>query len=89
MDVYPAAVRRRPCQPACSPRYPFSVAFALRLDETTDISMAVPVCNALTFVFTAATAMWLGERVDHPGRKLLGMASVLLGIAICVASKLD
>lgn len=52
-----------------------------------DISMAVPVGNSLSFFFTAATAMWLGEKTDHPIRHVAGMVLVLVGIAICVASK--
>lgn len=52
-----------------------------------DISTAVPVCNALSLVFTAATAMWLGEKVHHPLRTLSGMVLVLVGLAVCVASK--
>lgn len=52
-----------------------------------DISTAVPVCNALSLVFTAATAMWLGETVHHPLRTLSGMVLVLVGLAVCVASK--
>ncbi|CAN0384234.1 unnamed protein product [Scytosiphon promiscuus] len=49
--------------------------------------MAVPVCNALTFVFTAVTALCLGEKADRPLRKLAGMLLVLCGIAVCVGSK--
>ncbi|CAM9255463.1 unnamed protein product [Ascophyllum nodosum] len=52
-----------------------------------DISTAVPVCNSLTFLFTAATAMWLGEEIDRPLHKVAGMLLVLVGIAVCVASK--
>ncbi len=52
-----------------------------------DISSAVPVCNALSLVFTAATAAVLGERVDRPLQTLLGMLLVLAGLAVCVTSK--
>ncbi|CAM9233058.1 unnamed protein product [Scytosiphon promiscuus] len=52
-----------------------------------DISTAVPVCNALSLVFTAATATWLGETVDHPLRTFAGILLVLGGLAVCVASK--
>ena len=54
-----------------------------------DISIAVPACNALTFLFTAVTAMWLGEEVDRPIRKITGIFLVLIGIAVCVASKTE
>lgn len=52
-----------------------------------DISTAVPVCNSLTFVFTAVTAMCLGEKTERPLRTLVGMTLVVVGIAICMASK--
>ncbi|CAM9655496.1 unnamed protein product [Ectocarpus fasciculatus] len=52
-----------------------------------DMSTAVPVCNALSLVFTAATAMALGEKVDHPRRTMSGIVLVLMGLAVCVASK--
>ena len=52
-----------------------------------DISTAVPVCNALSLVFTAATAAVLGEKVDRPLQTLSGMVLVLAGLAVCVASK--
>ncbi|CAN0500384.1 unnamed protein product [Ectocarpus sp. 8 AP-2014] len=51
------------------------------------MSTAVPVCNALSLVFTAATAMALGEKVDHPLRTVWGIVLVLMGLAVCVASK--
>ena len=54
---------------------------------TAEISMAVPICSSLTFVFTAATSWALGERVHNPAQTGLGAALVLVGVAICVASK--
>ena len=52
-----------------------------------DISLAVPLCNSLTFVFTALTSHLLGERVDNPLRAAAGVVLVLLGVSLCVASK--
>ncbi|CAN0011598.1 unnamed protein product [Ectocarpus sp. 12 AP-2014] len=52
-----------------------------------DMSTAVPVCNALSLVFTAATAMAIGEKVNHPLRTVSGIVLVLMGLAVCVASK--
>ncbi|CAM9387440.1 unnamed protein product [Ectocarpus sp. 4 AP-2014] len=52
-----------------------------------DMSTAVPVCNALSLVFTAATAMALGEKVDHALRTATGIVLVLVGLAVCVTSK--
>ena len=53
----------------------------------TDISLAVPICNALTFVFTALTSYLLGEKVENPLRVMIGCLCVLLGVTICVMSK--
>ncbi|CAM9205640.1 unnamed protein product [Hapterophycus canaliculatus] len=52
-----------------------------------DISTAVPVCNALSLVFTATTATWLGEKMDHPLKTVSGILLVMGGLAVCVASK--
>jgi len=74
----------------------FIVPFALnqigsvlyvRLLGTSDISMALPICNSLTFLFTAATSSFLGEKALTK-RTVAGMALILLGIGICVYSKL-
>lgn len=51
-----------------------------------DISLAVPICNSLTFVFTALTSHLLGERVDDPVRVGLGCALVLAGVSLCVTA---
>lgn len=55
----------------------------------TDISLSVPICNSLTFVFTALTAWLIGEEIHSPGRTLLGISVVLVGITICVTSKVE
>ncbi|CAM9145358.1 unnamed protein product [Discosporangium mesarthrocarpum] len=52
-----------------------------------DVSMAVPVCNSLTFLFTAVTAWVMGEKFQQPTRTLMGMALVVLGISVCIHSK--
>lgn len=75
-----------------TPRYePLDYAnfntFVARATPPPDISTAVPVCNALSLVFTAATAAVLGEKVDRPLQTLSGMVLVLAGLAVCVASK--
>lgn len=51
-----------------------------------EISTAVPVANAVTFVCTALTGILLGERV-HLGRTAAGTFFVLLGIYLCVGGK--
>ena len=69
------------------PTHPHTCNNNNHVHPTTDISMAGPLCNSLTFVFTALTSHLLGERVDHPTRAALGVLLVLLGVTLCVASK--
>ncbi|XP_070620752.1 transmembrane protein 234 [Erythrolamprus reginae] len=52
---------------------------------STDLTLAVPLCNSLTVVFTMATGKVLGENIGGP-RAVLGMFLVVLGIAICTVS---
>lgn len=48
------------------------------------VSLVVPVCNALTFVVTAATgAALFGERVS--ARSLTGMGLIVAGVAVALA----
>uniref|UniRef100_H3HB45 BCNT-C domain-containing protein n=1 Tax=Phytophthora ramorum TaxID=164328 RepID=H3HB45_PHYRM len=54
-----------------------------------DISNAVPICNSLTFVFTAITSRLLGEKPQRPASTYTGMVLILLGVAICFNSKQD
>ncbi|CAI5737741.1 unnamed protein product [Peronospora destructor] len=42
-----------------------SVAYVYLLSST-DVSNAVPICNSLTFVFTAITSRLLGEKLPRP-----------------------
>ena len=60
-----------------------------KLLATSDLSLSVPVCNALALVFSSATSFLLGERVDRPLAALFGSLLVTLGVAICMASKDD
>jgi drug/metabolite transporter (DMT)-like permease len=54
---------------------------------SSDLSMAVPVCNALSLVFSCITSYALGERVDQPVMAICGSALVVIGVAICVSSQ--
>jgi drug/metabolite transporter (DMT)-like permease len=54
-----------------------------------DLSLAVPVCNALALVFSIVTSYFLGERVDQPLRTMLGAALIMGGVAVCVVSRND
>ena len=46
------------------------------------VTTASPICNSLTFAFTAVTAFFLGERSQCPALLFLGVACVLLGTYI-------
>jgi glucose uptake protein GlcU len=54
---------------------------------SSDLSMAVPLCNALSLVFSCITSYALGERADQPIRALVGSALVMIGVAICMSSQ--
>ncbi|RLN65948.1 hypothetical protein BBJ29_007098 [Phytophthora kernoviae] len=54
-----------------------------------EISNAVPICNSLTFVFTAITSRLLGEKPQRPISTYTGMVLILLGVVICFNSKQD
>lgn len=61
-----------------------SVVFFATL-STTDLSVAVPLANGLTFAVTAATGHWLGERHPLSFGTVAGVACVCLGVAMCLA----
>lgn len=52
-----------------------------------DLSVAVPVCNALSLVFSCVTSYVLGERVDQPLKAIVGSTLVMVGVAICMSSQ--
>ncbi|XP_011645176.1 transmembrane protein 234 homolog isoform X1 [Pogonomyrmex barbatus] len=64
-----------------------SVLYFLTL-QNTDISLALPVSNSLTFVFTAITGWFLGEEKVHRNT-YLGMILVLCGTTLCCWDKLN
>ena len=51
-----------------------------------ELSLAVPLCNSLTFVVTAVAGYALGENVHHPRMLVAGAVFVVLGTAICMVS---
>jgi drug/metabolite transporter (DMT)-like permease len=51
-----------------------------------ELSLAVPLCNSLTFVVTAVAGYALGENVQHPRMLVAGAVFVVLGTAICMVS---
>lgn len=54
---------------------------------STEISMAVPIVNSLTFVFTALAAAALGERAQLNWSTVAGSAMIAAGVGICVLAK--
>jgi uncharacterized membrane protein len=50
-----------------------------------DLTLAVPICNSMTLVFSIVTSFALGERVDKPLRATLGAALVMAGVGICIS----
>lgn len=59
-----------------------SVLYVYALQHT-HLSVAVPVANSCTFLFTALTAMLLGEQ-KHSRKTYIGIGLVSVGIAICM-----
>ncbi|KAL7523577.1 hypothetical protein ACHAXR_000241 [Thalassiosira sp. AJA248-18] len=53
---------------------------------SSNLTLSVPICNATAMVFSSITSALLGERVNQPGRAVLGVSLVLLGVAICMYS---
>ena len=50
------------------------------------VSRASPICNALTFLFTAVTGYaFFGEEVRNPVMLCVGIAFVLVGVVITVS----
>mmetsp|Transcript_16728 Transcript_16728/g.15087 ORF Transcript_16728/g.15087 Transcript_16728/m.15087 type:complete len:182 (+) Transcript_16728:35-580(+) len=52
------------------------------------ISIAAPVCNSLTFIFTAVTGyVVFKEEVQSPSLLIIGIILVLIGIYICMTNQ--
>lgn len=52
---------------------------------STDLSLAVPVVNSLTFLFTLLMGKVLGEEFGGKGA-IIGMLLVMCGVTVCVLS---
>ncbi len=64
-----------------------SVLFVVLLGSS-ELSLAVPVCNATTFVFTLVTASLRGEKVQgDPVLLFVGVVFVLFGVTLMSTSK--
>jgi hypothetical protein len=53
---------------------------------SSNLTLSVPICNATAMVFSTITSVFLGERVNQPGRAALGVIAVLSGVAVCMYS---
>ena len=65
-----------------------SVVYYILL-ASSDLTLAVPICNGLALVFSCLTSVVLGEQVDKPFRAFLGAALVMLGTALCMIPQQD
>ncbi|XP_051504448.1 transmembrane protein 234 [Myxocyprinus asiaticus] len=55
---------------------------------STDLSLAVPVVNSLTFLFTLLMGKLLGEEFGGK-RAVLGMLLIMSGVTVCVLSSVS
>ncbi|XP_066495015.1 transmembrane protein 234 [Tiliqua scincoides] len=60
-----------------------SLVYYLTL-ASTDLTLAVPLCNSLALMFTLAMGKMLGEDIGG-ARTALGMLLTGLGVALCIA----
>ncbi|NWV09724.1 TM234 protein, partial [Ptilonorhynchus violaceus] len=60
-----------------------SLLFYLAL-ASTDLSLAVPLCNSLALIVTLVTGRILGEDIGGK-RAVAGMLLTILGISLCIA----
>jgi multidrug transporter EmrE-like cation transporter len=62
-----------------------SIVFYVLL-STEPISIASPVCNSLSFLFTAVTSYFIfNEVVKYPAYLLLGTVIIIIGTVVCMA----
>ncbi|XP_078495587.1 transmembrane protein 234 homolog isoform X2 [Ciona intestinalis] len=58
-----------------------SVLYFLSLSST-DLSVAVPVANSLTLLFTTFTGWWLNEKIDK--ESIIGSILIVSGVCLCI-----
>ncbi|XP_022313507.2 transmembrane protein 234 homolog [Crassostrea virginica] len=63
-----------------------SVLYYLTL-ASAELSLAVPITNSLTFLFTILSGWCLGDKIRH-WETYVGMLLVLAGVALCVSDKM-
>jgi len=59
-----------------------SLLFYVALSQT-DLSLAVPIANALALVFSVVTTFLIGEPLHQPLKTFVGAALVVGGVALC------
>jgi hypothetical protein len=62
-----------------------SIVFYILLANS-NLSTAVPICNAFALIFTFWTSWYLGESLQKPVQTILGTVLILIGVTICVFS---
>ena len=61
-----------------------SIIYYVTLSQT-DISIAVPACNALSLVFSICTSWFvLNEPVERPIMTMIGATLIMVGVAMCI-----
>ncbi|XP_008563560.1 PREDICTED: transmembrane protein 234-like [Galeopterus variegatus] len=55
---------------------------------STDLTLAVPICNSLAIVFTLIVGKVLGEDIGGK-RAVAGMVLTVAGITLCIASSVN
>lgn len=65
-----------------------SIVFYILLAKS-DLSLAVPICNALALLFSFVTSLLLGEPMQKPFRSVMGATLVVVGATICVSTQND
>lgn len=63
-----------------------SVLYVFTL-QSTELSMAVPIANSCTFIFTALVSMLLGERMPNKD-SFIGIFLISSGILTCIYAKI-
>ncbi|CAG5127820.1 unnamed protein product, partial [Candidula unifasciata] len=64
-----------------------SVLYYITLSSA-DVTLAVPITNSLTFIFTALSSRLLGEK-HLTWEAVAGMMLIVAGVSLCVLSKVD
>ncbi|XP_058534272.1 transmembrane protein 234 isoform X2 [Ochotona princeps] len=55
---------------------------------STDLTLAVPICNSLAIIFTLIVGKILGEEIGGT-RAVVGMVFTVTGIMLCIASSVN